>query len=251
MMLTTSEGEVHTLAEEGNQLGQYYTSEIVNYDCGEEEIVFDDPGEPCNYFCVNFVDDTLEIDTIGVFSQSHETTMDNHPTQETMPEVDKDSSKGAVGELKSDDTKPTEQKVTGEHLMTNTEDSLRTNVDTEASIKSGHENTEGPLNCKVNTIRQADENSEPLFSEKPVQETGSEHKTRGNTCQEGSTKTRTNDEEQVDKDKRRSGKQLTWLQKMWAEVPEGESKDWVKSVYTQETDWGDQGEMMWKQIVKD
>ena len=38
---------------------------------------------------------------------------------------------------------------------------------------------------------------------------------------------------------------------MWAEVPEGETKEWVKGVYTQETDWGDQGEMMWKQIVKD
>ena len=38
---------------------------------------------------------------------------------------------------------------------------------------------------------------------------------------------------------------------MWAEVPDGETKEWVKSVYTQETDWGDQGEMMWKQIVKD
>ena len=38
---------------------------------------------------------------------------------------------------------------------------------------------------------------------------------------------------------------------MWAEVAEGETKDWVKSVYTQETDWGDHGEIMWKQIVKD
>ena len=38
---------------------------------------------------------------------------------------------------------------------------------------------------------------------------------------------------------------------MWAEVPEGETKEWVKGIYTQETDWGDQGEMMWKQLVKD
>ena len=107
------------------------------------------------------------------------------------------------------------------------------------------------MNCKVNTIRQADKNSEPLFSEKPVQETGSEPKTRGKVCQEESIKTSANDKETEGKDKRKPGKQLTWLQKMWAEVPEGEAKDWVKGVYTQETDWGDQGEMMWKQIVKD
>ena len=53
------------------------------------------------------------------------------------------------------------------------------------------------------------------------------------------------------KDKGKQVKKLTWLQKMWAEVPNGKTKEWVKSVYTQETDWGDQGEMMWKQIVKD
>ena len=63
--------------------------------------------------------------------------------------------------------------------MTKIEDSLRTNADSESSIKSGYKNTEGPLICKVNTIRQADQNSEPLCSEKPVHETGSEDLTRG------------------------------------------------------------------------
>ena len=121
--------------------------------------------------------------------------MDNLLTEETMPEVEQNSSKGTVGELKSDDTKPTEQKVTGGHLMTNTEDSLRTNTDTKSSIKSGHENTEGPLNCKVNTIRQADQNSEPLCFEKLVQETGSEDLTRGKIYCETPIKMTPNDTE--------------------------------------------------------
>ena len=51
--------------------------------------------------------------------------------------------------------------------------------------------------------------------------------------------------------KEKQVKKLTWLQKMWAKVPEDGTKDWIKSVYTQETDWGDQSEMMWKQIMKD
>ena len=209
MMLTTHGGEEGILTGEQEELGQYYTSEIQVREYTEDDIVFDDPDEPFNSFCINFVDDTLEIDTIGVFSQSQETTMDNLSTEETMPEVERNSSKGTVGELKSDDTKPTEQKVTGGHLMTNTEDSLRTNADTESSIKSGHENTEGPLNCKVNTIRQADKNSEPLCSEKPVQETGSEDLTRGKPQRENHINERVKESNMETKSKEKQVKKLT------------------------------------------
>ena len=38
---------------------------------------------------------------------------------------------------------------------------------------------------------------------------------------------------------------------MWEKVPEEGTKDWIRSVSPQETDWGDQSEMMWKQIMKD
>ena len=135
--------------------------------------------------------------------------------------------------------------------MTEALDSLRTNADSESSIKSGYKNTEGPLICKVNTIRQADQNSEPLCSEKPVQETGSEDLTRGKPQRENHTIMKPEDPNEGTQGKEKQVKKLTWLQKMWAKVPEEGTKDWIRSVYTQETDWGDQGEMMWKQIVRD
>ena len=135
--------------------------------------------------------------------------------------------------------------------MTEAADSLRTNADSESSIKSGYKNTECPLNCKVNTIRQADQNSEPLCSEKPVQETGSKDPTRGKPQRENHTTMKPEDPNEEIKSKEKQVKKLTWLQKMWAKVPEVKTKDCVKSVYAQETDWGAQGEMIWKQIVKD
>ena len=55
----------------------------------------------------------------------------------------------------------------------------------------------------------------------------------------------------VDEKKKNSAKDLTWLQKMWAEIPKGSAKEWIKSIYTQETSWGDQGKLMWKQITLD
>ena len=45
--------------------------------------------------------------------------------------------------------------------MANTSDSLRINDSSSAGSESGHENTEGALNRKVSTIRQAGENSKP------------------------------------------------------------------------------------------
>ena len=109
--------------------------------------------------------------------------MNNKGTEETVAEEERICSKGAMGELKSDDTKPTEQKVSGGHLMTEA-DSLRTNADSEADTTTGYENTEGSSICKVNIIRQADQNSEALWIDKPVQETGAKDLTRGNLeCQ--------------------------------------------------------------------
>ena len=66
-----------------------------------------------------------------------------------MPKVERICSKDAMGELKSDDTKPTGQKVSGGHLMTEAADSLRTNAGSESNIKSGYKNTEGTTICKV------------------------------------------------------------------------------------------------------
>ena len=125
-------------------------------------------------------------------------------------------------------------------------DSLRTNADSEATITTGYENPEGSPICKVNIIRQADQNSEPLYSEKPAQETGSKDLAGGKPECEKDTEMEsggTKKEKQV--------KKLTWLERMWAKVPEEGTKDWIKSVYTQETDWGDQSEMMWKQILQE
>ena len=209
MMLTTQGGEEGILTAEPEELGQYYTSEIQVREYAEDDIVFDDPDEPFNNFCINFVDDALEINTIGVFSQSQETTIDNLIAEETMPEVERNCSKDAMGELKSDDTKPTEQKVSGGHLMTEAADSLRTNADSESSIKPGYKNTEGPLICKVNTIRQADQNSEPLCSEKPVQETGSEDLTRGKPQRENHINERVKESNMETKSKEKQVKKLT------------------------------------------
>ena len=61
--------------------------------------------------------------------------------------------------------------------MANISDSLRINDSSSAGSESGHENTEGALNRKVSTIRQADENSEPPSKNDPGQETGLEDTT--------------------------------------------------------------------------
>ena len=80
---------------------------------------------------------------------------------------------------------------------------------------------------------------------------GSKDPTRGKPQRENHINERAKESNIETKSREKQVKKLTWLQKMWAEVPKGETKEWVKSVYTQETDWGDQGEMMWKQIVSD
>merc|ERR1711954_454287 len=141
MMLTTEGGEEGILTVGADEMGQYYVGETIVQEYTEDDIIFDDPDEPFNHFCINFVEDTLQIDTIGVFSHSQETSIDNQGAEETMPEVERNCSKDAMGELKSDDTKPTEQKVSGGHLMTEALDSLRTNADSESSIKPGYKNT--------------------------------------------------------------------------------------------------------------
>ena len=192
------------------------------------------------------MDDTLQINTIGVFSQSQETSIDNYEEEETMPEVERNCSKDAMGELKSDDTKPTEQRVSEGHTITEPADRLGTAADNESSVESGCKDTEGTPNGKVNIISQADQNSETLCSEKPAQETGPEELAGGNPKHESHTQS---DPGEVKKEKQ--VRKLTWLEKMWAKVPEEGTKDWIKSVYTQETDWGDQSEMMWKQILQE
>ena len=71
--------------------------------------------------------------------------------------------------------------------MTEGVDSLRTNASSESNIKPGHKNTEGTTICKVNATHQADQNSEPLCAEKPVQETGAEDLTGGKPERESYT----------------------------------------------------------------
>ena len=70
MMLTTEGGEEGILTAESEEVGQYYVSETQVREYTEDDIVFEDPDEPFNNFCINFVDDTLEINTIG-YSGSH------------------------------------------------------------------------------------------------------------------------------------------------------------------------------------
>ena len=135
MMLTMQGGEEGILTGREDQIGQYYMGEAVVEEYTEDDIIFEDLDEPMNHFCVNFIEDTPQVSTIGACSPSQETGMNNTGTEETVAEEERISSKGAMGELKSDDTKPTEQKVGGGHLMTEAADSLRTNAGSESNIK--------------------------------------------------------------------------------------------------------------------
>ena len=82
-------------------ISQLYTSTNDGYGDYEEE--------PFDFFSINFVEDTLDIDTIGLFSHPTGISVNNHLTEETMLEEDGSGSKGIMGELKLDSTKPTEQ----------------------------------------------------------------------------------------------------------------------------------------------
>ena len=183
MMLTMHGGEEGICTGGEDQVGQYYMGEAIVEEYMEDDIVFEDLDEPVNHFCVNFIEDIPQAREVEAWNLSQGTSVNNMATEETVAEEERISSKGAMGELKSDDTKPTEQKVGGGHLMTEA-DSLRTNADSEANTTTGYENIEGSPIRKVNTIRQADQNSEALWIDKPVQETGAKDLTRGNLeCQ--------------------------------------------------------------------
>ena len=146
--------------------------------------------------------------------------------------------------------------------MTNMPDSLGNNDSTNAGSKSGHPNTEGALISKVSTISQADDNSEPLSGNLAEQKTGSQDRGIGSKKIKGSSMParasnqdgevlKKNEIADTGEDKEKTAKDLTWLQKMWAEIPKGSTKDWIKSIHTQETSWGDQGKLLWKQITQD
>merc|ERR1711942_295325 len=162
MMLTMDGGEEGILGGNEDEMGQYYVGETVTEEYTEDDIIFEDPDEPVNHFCINFIEDTLHCNATGRSSQSQETSRNNGDREVIMPEVGRISSKEAMGELKSDDTKPTGQKGGGRHLMTERVDSLITSASSESNIKPGHKNTEGTTICKVSAIHQADQNSEPL-----------------------------------------------------------------------------------------
>merc|ERR1711942_474122 len=110
MMLTMEGGEEGILTADGDEMGQYYVGEAVIEEYTEDDIIFEDPDEPVNHFCINFIEDTLQGNAMGRSSQSQETSRNNGDREVTMPEVGRISSKEAMGELKSDDTKPTRQK---------------------------------------------------------------------------------------------------------------------------------------------
>ena len=107
MMLTMDEGEQGILGGSEDEMGQYYVGETIIEEYTEDDIIFEDPDEPVNHFCINLVEDTLQINTVGRYSQLQGTSTDNGEREETMPEVERICSKDAMGELKSDDTKPT------------------------------------------------------------------------------------------------------------------------------------------------
>ena len=234
MMLTMHGGEEGICTGGEDQVGQYYMGEAIVEEYMEDDIVFEDLDEPVNHFCVNFIEDMPQSGTIEAWNLSQETSMNNTGTEETVAEEERISSKGAMGELKSDDTKPTEQKVSGGHLMTEA-DSLRTNADSEATITTGYENTEGSPICKVNIIRQADQNSEPLCSDKPVQETGAKDLAGGNPeCKKDT------EMESGDANKKKQVWELTWLENISGKVKKDATEDWNKSSDTEEVDSGNQ-----------
>ena len=114
MMISTQEPTMKnvegSIGQDSQETGQYYIGNTDNPEYYEEELIFEDTSEPFNCFSINFVDDTLEIDTIGLYTGVQETSVNNHFTEEIMVEEDRNRSKGIMGELKLDATKPTEQK---------------------------------------------------------------------------------------------------------------------------------------------
>ena len=100
MMLATEKDEDQTIQANNEEVGQFYIGETSEEEYTEDDMRFEDPEEPVNNFCINFIEDTLQIDTIGIHSQSQETSMDNGEIEETMPEGERICSKDAMGELK-------------------------------------------------------------------------------------------------------------------------------------------------------
>ena len=164
MMVSTHEDATKKIdgltSQDTEELGQYYVGSSESHEYYEDEIIIEDTAEPFNCFSVNFVEDTLQTDTIGMYAGMQETSGTNQPTEEITIEEDRKRSKDIMGELKSDATKPTERKIPGGPLTGNASDSLRNNDSYKAGSKPGQENIKGAFNDKVNTISQADGNSE-------------------------------------------------------------------------------------------
>ena len=86
------------------------TADQAHYD---EQMGFEDATESVNCFSINFVEDTLQIDTIGLYTGNRETGMNNHFTKETKLEEDPKGSKTISEELQLATTKGAERKTIG------------------------------------------------------------------------------------------------------------------------------------------
>ena len=179
-MLTTHGGEEGILTGQEDEMSQHYMT-IEEY--AEDHTAFEDPQEPVNHFCINFVEDTLQIDSIGVYRMSHETSIDNRETEETVLEAERIDTKGDMRELKSNDTQAAEQKGNEGHPATEM-DSLRTNANNEPTIKPEYGNTEDSLIHKVKTDREMVQYNEPLCPAKLGQEMESDKLATGKSERE-------------------------------------------------------------------
>ena len=130
--------------------------------------------------------------------------------------------------------------------MTEAADSLRTNADSESSIKPGYKNTEGPPICKVNTIRQADQNSEPLCSEKPVQETGSKDLTGGKSECENHVEIKAHDTK-----KEKQATSPTMSEKVCSGAEQEKGNEWNKNGETKERSERNEVEVIGEQLLED
>ena len=153
MMISThesvkaTEGSTEEVVE---QVRQYYIGATTDKEHYDEQIELEDATEPVNCFSINFVEDTLQIDTIGLYTGNRGISVNNQLIEETKLEGDPKGTKVMTKELQLATTKGAEQKTMGGVLIKATPDSMR----------SCYGNTKGQRDDKDTTISHAQDNNE-------------------------------------------------------------------------------------------
>ena len=136
-----------------------------------------------NHFCVSFVEDTLQINSIGLYNVSQETSIDNRQTNEASQEAEQSDTEKDVREPRANATQTPDRIGNKEHPVAEA-DSLRTWENREPTIREGYGNKEDTLKHDTQSNKGLAQNNEPPCPTRTAEEIKSIKLATGKTEQE-------------------------------------------------------------------